>query len=109
MKKLICFWIITIATCLIACLTGCARFNTKQTDISYDNQGKPQRTITTQASASTLFDAKSELAKFKASQSDKTQTASVGSLNQTSTSTNVSAVFEAIGRGVVSGLNPLKP
>lgn len=90
-------------------MAGCANFSTTQTDTSYNEQGQLQRKITTQASASTLFDARSELAKFKATQTDKTQSASVGSLNQESSSTNMNLIFEAIGRGVVSGLNPVKP
>jgi len=65
-------------------LTGCARFVTIQTDISYA-EGKPIRQITTRASAHTLFESKSSLAQFQASQTDKTQSAKVGSLNQEST------------------------
>ena len=64
--------------------TGCANFSTKQIDTSYDDQGKPARTITTQAKAYTFWESKSSLASFKATQTDKTQSASVGSLNQDS-------------------------
>lgn len=90
---------------LICTLTGCSTFSTKQTDItSYDNTGKPTRTITTTATAKTLFSSKSELTKFKATNTDKTQSTSVGSLAQESTSSNAAPIFEAIGRGVVQGL-----
>lgn len=89
---------------LASALLGCARFSTTQTDISYDSQGKPQRSITTRASAHTLFSAKSQLTNWKATQTDKTQGATVGGLSQESTGTNIANIFEAIGRGVVSGL-----
>lgn len=92
---------------LAAMLTGCARFSTKQTDLSYDNQGKPQRQITTTASAYTLWTAKSSLATWKATQTDKSQGATVGNLAQESNSTNAAAVFEAIGKAVVNGLAPV--
>jgi hypothetical protein len=88
-------------------MCGCANFSTTQTDTSYDPAtGKIIRKITTQASSATTFESKSELTKFKALQTDKSQSASVGSLGQESTSTNATAIFEAIGRGVVSGLKP---
>lgn len=92
--------------CAAAMLVGCAHFSTTQTDQSYDNTGKPQRQITTRASAYTLFTAKSSLATWKANQTDKSQGASVGNLAQESNGTNAAAVFEAIGRAVVSGLAP---
>lgn len=79
---------------------GCAHFTTTQTDMSYE-KGQPIRQITTHASATTLFDAQSQLAKFKATQSDKTQSASVGSLNESSSGTNVVAALQAID-GIVS-------
>lgn len=93
------------AVALLA-LAGCARFSTTQTDLSYDTTGKPQRQVTTKAAAYTLFSAKSSLASWKATQTDKTQGASVGNLAQESNTTNAAAIFEAIGRGVVNGLIP---
>ena len=83
--------------------TGCARFTTTQTDLSYD-KGQPQREITTRAKAVTFWDSASALANFKASQTDKTQTAIVGSLNQQSTSTNLAGN----ARALVELLNALK-
>ena len=56
-----------------------------------------------------FWDSKSELAKFRTTQTDKSQGVSVGSYNAEATSTNVTALAEAIARGVVSGLNPVKP
>lgn len=79
-------------------MTGCARFGTTQTDESYDTETgtKRVRTITTRASAYTLFSARSSLAKWKASQTDKTQGATVGDLNQESSATNETATIERI-------------
>lgn len=85
--------------------TGCAHFTTTQTDTSYE-QGKPSRTITTRAKATTFFDSKSALSSFRASQTDKTQSATVGSLTQESSGTNVVNMFEAVARGVAAGLKP---
>lgn len=89
---------------LLASLMGCAHFSTKQTDISYEkgNTNNPTRAITTRVAAFTFLSAKSELSKFKASQTDKTQTASVGTLNQTTPeSTNAYAVVTAIVEAAV--------
>ena len=75
---------------------GCARFTTTQTDLSYDDQsGLPLRTITTRVKAVTFWDSTSALANFKASQTDKTQSATVGSLNQSSTN-NTAATLNAL-------------
>jgi len=71
-------------------LTGCARFVTRQTDVS------PDRTITTTAKATTFFEGKSALTAFKATQTDKSQSATVGSLNQEATSTNATAIVGAV-------------
>ena len=55
--------------------------------MSYE-KGQPVRQITTKATSTTFFSAKSDLAKFKASQTDKTQSATVGSLGQEGGQTN---------------------
>jgi len=75
---------------------GCARFATSQTDTSHENS--TTRQITTKASAYTLFAGKSQLASWKASQTDKTQGASVGTLTQETSSTNIVAALDAIAR-----------
>ena len=75
----------------LAFSSGCARFITRQTDISYDSKGNKIRAVTTTAKATTLLEAKSQLSNFKASQTDKTQSATVGSLNQESVATNAVA------------------
>lgn len=85
-----------IAVALVAlALVGCARFSTKQSDLSFDELGKPQRQVTTRASAWTFASANSKLATWKASQTDKTQGATVGGLEQASTGTNISATIQA--------------
>lgn len=78
----------------LVALCGCARFSTTQTDMSYE-QGTPSRQITTKASAYTIFSGKSSLATWKASQTDKTQGASVGNLVQEGGQTNQLADFAA--------------
>lgn len=82
---------------LVAAITGCARFSTKQVDVSYDDQGNTIREVTTKASAYTLIQSKSNLTDWKAEQDDGSQGASVGSLSQESSAgTNVVAALEAI-------------
>lgn len=76
-------------------IAGCARFSTTQTDVSYE-EGNKVRTITTRVKASTLFDAKSKLTSFKASQTDKTQSAAVGGLSTESSGTNAIKALELI-------------
>jgi hypothetical protein len=83
--------------------TGCARFSTVQTDTSYDEHDKVIRKITTRAKAGTLFTARSALANFKASQTDKTQGASVGSLTQETSGTNSVAALREL-RGIIEAL-----
>lgn len=89
--------------CIVLLLVpiGCARFSTVQVDTSYDNAQTPTRTITTKVTAFTLFSAKSELAKFSATTTDKTQSSRVGSLNQESTETNF---IHALGVGLGTAL-----
>lgn len=77
----------------VAFASGCARFSTTQTDISYE-QGKPSRQITTRVAASTFWEARSSLASFAASQTDKTQSAKVGGLNSEANSTNALRALE---------------
>ena len=81
-----------LAAGLVTFFCGCAHFTTRQNDVSYEN-GQITRSITTTAKATTIFEAKSALANFKASQTDKTQSAIVGSLNQDASASN--AVNEA--------------
>jgi hypothetical protein len=81
---------------LLLC-AGCAGFSTDQKDLTYDEKGNLTREITTRATARTFVAAKSALANWKASQTDKTQGASVGSLSQESNSAEtVKAITELL-------------
>lgn len=89
-------------------LTGCARFSTTQTDKSYiDAQGNEIREITTKATSTTFFESHSALANFKALQTDKSQQASVGSLNQSATATNLVKLAEIGVDGVIRYFVPV--
>ncbi len=91
MKKLVS----TLGALSLIGLAGCASFKTIQTEaVSKDGV----KLTTTRVTARTLFDAKSDLAKFKAFQSDKTQSATVGALGQEASGTNAVAMLEAMAR-----------
>lgn len=97
-------WVLGILALLV--FTGCARFVTSQSDTSYEN-GLPLRTVTTKAKALTFWESRSALANFKATQTDKTQSASVGALNQETTSSNAVALAErVIGAAVKAAIQP---
>lgn len=85
--------------------TGCANFKTIQTDESFNPITGEKRKITTEASANTFAASKTALANWKASQTDKTQGASVGSLTQES---NVENLVEAAARGGAQGMTGKK-
>lgn len=71
-----------------ALCAGCSTFSTTQTDTRYE-QGKPSTEIRTVVKARTIWDSKSALASFVAQQTEKTQSAKVGSLSQESSGSNV--------------------
>lgn len=91
-------------------LCGCARFSTKQTDVSYENgnTNKPTRAVTTKAYAYTFFSGRSALTTWKATQTDKSQGASVGGLVQEGGQTNQVSdiVAAAVGAAVKATLKP---
>jgi predicted negative regulator of RcsB-dependent stress response len=89
-----------LALTVVMSLTACAHFSTTQTDASFTTNGTPLRTLTTKAAATTFWASSSELAKFKATQSDKTQGASVGSLSQASDVLNSNVMA---GAGTILG------
>ncbi len=95
---------LTITAALVALATaGCAHFSTTQTDRFYDSDtGKLAGEKVTRAASFTFFDSKSALTAFKASQTDKTQGASVGSLAQEAYGTNA---VQAI-RLIIEGARP---
>lgn len=84
---------------LLPMLISCARFSTVQRDERTDTK----TTVTTKASSWTFFDSKSSLSKWKATQSEKTQGASVGGLEQSASGTNAVSLIEAVAKGAVEG------
>jgi hypothetical protein len=84
---------ITLILLLTLALPGCARFSTHQTD---SRAADGTTIVTTRATAYTLFTAKSQLANWKAEQSESTQGAEVGSLVQEASGTNIVNVLKAI-------------
>jgi hypothetical protein len=76
-------------------MAGCARFRTTQIDERKAPDGQITK-VSTIVSASTLFTSKSQLANFKASQTERQQGASVGSLSQESSGTNAVRALEAL-------------
>lgn len=95
-----------VLICVVALTIGCARFKTTQTDYRYDEQGNVSTKIETKASASTFFAGKSALANWKAQQSEKSQGAEVGSVNQevTDVGNQIAIIAESVTKGVVSGM-----
>lgn len=80
---------------LTACaVSGCASFTTTQIDRRNEQLGTTE--IETRIAGRTLFTSKSQLANFKAAQTDKSQGASVGSLTQESSGTNAVRALEAL-------------
>lgn len=79
----------------VSVMAGCARFKTTQVDERKNPNGE-STTISTTVSASTLWTSRSQLANFKAAQTEKSQGASVGSLSQESSGTNTVRALEAI-------------
>ena len=92
---------------LLLTLPACARFTTRQADLNYGPDGKPIRQITTTATAYTFGTSKSQLANFKASQTDKAQGATVGTLNQESHASNAVNIVQAVTEAAIRAT--LKP
>ena len=98
-------WTPLAALCVALLAGGCASFDTDQKDISTtttepDGTITTTRTITTKASAITVAAGEQKLANWKAGQTDKSQTASVGSMSQQS---DASVLVEAAARGAAAG------
>jgi hypothetical protein len=88
-------------TLLISCiwLTGCASFSTKQID-----ERNPDGTdrITTITRVRTFLDSKTALANLATSQTEKTQSTKVGTLNQESSGTNAVKFAESVAAAVTA-------
>src|SRR6185436_3527285 len=70
---------------------GCARFRSTQTETSPDGTQRITRVCVT-----TFFDGKSDLAKLRATTTDKTQGLTVSGLDQSTTSTNAVEMLRLI-------------
>jgi hypothetical protein len=93
-KAVIVFLTVVILASLAVVICGCSSFKTIQNETRNETEGIVQ--ITTTVKAHTFFDSKSGLSNFKASQSEKTQGASVGSLVQESDGTNAVKALEQL-------------
>lgn len=85
-----------LALCILPAtvlLGGCARFSTSQSDLRYNEDGSPSTAIVTKARATTLFSSK-QLTQWKASQTDRTQGATMGTEMQGAT--NAAATITAL-------------
>lgn len=84
--------LLMIITAVLA--VGCGTFRTTQKESRYEN-GKLTVVILTKVSATTFFDSKSRLSHFRAMQTSKTQSATVGELTQEASATNLVQVLRA--------------
>jgi hypothetical protein len=73
---------------LLVLAVGCARFVSSQTETAPDGAQRVTRVAVT-----TFFDAHNDLAKLRASTTDKTQTLSVAGLSENASSTNAVAIL----------------
>jgi len=81
------------AYCILfaALLCGCARFRSTQTEIAPDGTQRITRVCVT-----TFFDGRSDLAKLRASTTDKTQGLTLAGLDQSSSSTNAVEILRHV-------------
>lgn len=98
------------ATLLLLNCVGCARYKTVQKDYSYEYNEKNNRVyavrkINTKVAVGTFADSKSQLASSKTTQTDKTQGAVLGGLNQSSEiTTNMTQIIGSVVEGAVKGI-----
>jgi hypothetical protein len=85
-------------------LSGCARFHTAQIKQELGPQGNVTSQVTTKATAYTFFTSKSQLTNWKATQTEKSQGASVGQLVQESNTTNEMAVIQAVVQAAIQAV-----
>jgi hypothetical protein len=75
----------------ILLLNGCAHFTSRQTETAPDGTQR-----VTRVSVTTFLDARSEVAKLRATTSDKTQGLSLGSVSENSSSTNAVEILRHV-------------
>lgn len=86
-------------------LIGCTTFRSQQIERSSDGT-----TRTTDINAITFFDSHSDLSKLRATTTDKSQTTTIGGLDQSASGTNVVTLLDAvIGAAVQAGAKAAKP
>lgn len=83
---------IAILGAMLCLLTGCAHFTSRQVETTCDGT---QRTTTVKVG--TFFTAHNDLAKLRASTTEKTQGVSLAGLDQNSSSTNAVEMLRLIG------------
>lgn len=87
---------------LMAGWSGCARFSSHQEQTMPDGSTKEQRQVMW-----TFFDGKSEVAKLRASTTEKTQGLSVGNISEETSGTNaVDLVERVVGAAVRAAVKP---
>lgn len=93
------------AIAVLLALPACSTFSTTQIDERTNQKTGETTKITTKAAARTFWDSKSNLAKWKATQSEKSQGAEVGGLGLESSGTNVVGVLNGIA-DILKAVNP---
>jgi len=87
-----------LVSALLLSVAGCSTFRCEQTERTPDG-----REVTTTIRARTFFDARSDLAKLRTTQTDKTQGVSLGNLGQETSGTNAVELLDRVVRAVVAG------
>ncbi len=82
---------LSLVVWLLVLVSGCARFHSEQVEVGVDGTKR-----TTHIYVSTLFDAKSDLTKLRATTTDKTQGMSLAGLDQTASGTNFVEILRLI-------------
>jgi hypothetical protein len=96
-----------VLLCLLA-VTGCARLHSVQTRVEW--QGTNHVETVTKNTITTFFDSHNDVAKLRASTTDKTQSLSLAGVDQGSAATNAAALASAIVDGATSAaLKFVKP
>jgi hypothetical protein len=76
---------------LLVLLSGCAHFSSRQTETAPDGTQRVTRVAVT-----TFMDGRSDVAKLRATTSDKTQGLTLGGLSESASSTNTVAILSHI-------------
>ncbi len=86
----------------LALLSGCSTFTSLQTETAPDGSIRETR-----LKARTFFNARSDLAKLRATTTDKTQGMTIGALGQTADGSNVVTLVESVvGAAVRAAVKP---